>query len=356
MRKSLMRGLFARGFACAVAVTLAAGAAGVGVSVAGVAAAAPNGVAVAVAAPAEGEMLTLERTFTYMAGQDAPAIPDTISEQGAVWQLVQVTDPAPDPTFAPATERFTYADSGNFATLEEAYAAFPDTWPISRDGFAGDIPQTSFTVRELEATATHVAERTQTFGPFDTNDVANIPEDLWDSYISWEVLAVNDVGRPVAYEATVRTQYYIYETYVESYDVSVTYAGTLAKDEMRYTITATYEVPASALAQAQPRGMASTAVAGIAGGGAAVAVAAIAVLLRRSRNVSVCAADDGRILAKVHAARRGNALAVTLPARIPAQRGLVFELRRDLCDGGPFEVRQAGKVVFAGFAAQRVEM
>lgn len=305
---------------------------------------------------ADEDMAATTRTFTYMAGEPLPDIPDTITEQGVVWQLAQVGDAAPDPAFSPATKRFAHADSGNFATLEEAHEAFPDTWPVSEGGFAGSIPQTSFAFTELMATDTLVAERTQTFGPFDTNDVANIPEDLWDSYISWEVLAVNEVGRPTSYEATVRTQHYVYETYVDSYDVTVQYAGEVAKDEMRYVITATYEVPTSVLARAQQRGLAPAAVAGIAGGGAVAALAAITVLFRRSRNVTVRVAVDGRILAKVHAARRGSVLAATLPARIPADSGVALELRRDLCDGGPFEVRQAGKVVFSGFAAQRVEL
>ena len=196
-------------------------------------------------AQTQAQARTCERTFAYLAGE-APSIPETFTEDGTTWTLAGVAEPVVDATFTPATKTFTHADRATFETLEAAHEAFPDTWQVDEAGFAGEIPQTAFAVREITGTYLRVDDVASVYGPYPTNDVAQLPEGSETCSIAWTVLETNALGRPVSYEATVTEKVETPVTYVASYDVEVAYEGTLAKDEQRLTVVATYTADAGA--------------------------------------------------------------------------------------------------------------
>ena len=275
--------------------------------------------------------------------------------------LSSVPEPQLDATFAPATQTFTYAASETFATLAEAREAFPDTWPIDEDGFAGEIPQTSFEAVEYYGARVRIVDSTETYGPYPTNDVAQLPESAQSAAPTWTITAKDARGVPTEWMATVLTKTAITETYLSGYTVTVSYAGTLAKDEQRMVVTATYlGSDPDAASELQPipelapkNGM----LAGVIAGGSAAVLAAFGIIfLVRSRNVTICSRKEEKVLAKVHAKRTADALQVTVPARISLADGVVLLLRPNLCDGGVLQVRQAGVTVFAGCATRRVEV
>ena len=307
---------------------------------------------------ADEEERVLERTFTFMAGEEL-AVAETLEQDGATWTLVRVSEPAPDPSFVPEERRFTYEEKGTFATAEEASAAFPETRGVAEDGFAGEIPRTGFEVGELLEEWIVVEDRVDTYGPYPTNDVAQLPTAARQGGVSWEVAERSSLGVPVSYVATVTTKVAQPRSRVVGYEVTATYEGVLAKDEQRMMVTAVYRAPVS-VPTAETTAAAGGRIRGQFPAGAAVAggtVAALAfglLVFVRMRNVTVCVGPEERVQAKVRATRVGEELQVVLPARVRLDDGVVLYLRENLCDGGALAVKQAGIEVLRGTAVKRV--
>lgn len=308
---------------------------------------------------------SLEKTYTYLQGEAAPAIPEQLTEDGTTWELERVFEPSSDPSFTPTTKVFTHADEGVFASIEEARAAFPATWHVQKGGFSGDIQQTSFVTEELVSQYTRIVDEVTTYGPFPTNDVAQLPEEAWTCGVSWEVTATSAIGVPVEYVATVTQKVAVPVSEVTGYRVSVTYEGEVARDEQRLMVTATYRPKTAAMPDAVGSGVPGdpenhTRSAGAAlplvAGSAAVAAAVGVVFFVRSRNVTVCTRGSERVIGRVHAVRDGAGLHVALPTRMSLARGAVLYVKPRLCDGSALRVSQAGVDVFDGFVEQRVEL
>ncbi len=330
---------------------------------------------------------TTMRTFSFMEG-DEPVIPETMEEDGAIWTLVEVTVPEEDVSYDPETSEYDVTETGTFATLEAARAAYPQTREVAEDGFEGTATLTDFTYTQTRAWETTVADRTATFGPYGANDVAYLPdameitvvddagshtETIRRADVRWEAAQADSAGMPTGYIATVTFRGSVTLTHTTGYQVTARYQGTLVSTARQMTVTATYQAPvedaglvadagseAAALLTpetetAMGRGGANLSAGAIAGTASAAAVAAFAAFVFfRTRNVRICTRSEERIIAKAHARRTAAGLELVLPARIPLKDGIILYLRQNLCDGGPLTVAQAGVTVFEGLAEQRI--
>ena len=357
------------------------------------------GIAIALAAPlgamaeegADGQHIpavrTTVRTITFMEG-DEPAIPETIEEDGVTWTLAEVADPEPVATFDPEISEYDVTETGTFATLEAARAAYPETREVEQEGFAGTATLTDFSYTQTRAWETTVADRTMTFGPYGANDVAYLPdameitvmddagshtETIRRADVRWEAAQADSAGMPTGYVATVTFRGSVTLTHTTGYQVTARYQGTLTSTARQMTVTATYQAPvedaglgadaASGTALLEPEAEAAAlaqggvnlsagAIAGTAT--AAVAAAFAAFVFFRTRNVRICTRAEEKTIAKAHARRAVKGLELTLPARISLKDGVILYLRQNLCDGGPLTVAQAGVTVFEGLAEQRI--
>ena len=383
VRASLVTGLlvFATAGCVMLAVTEQAAATGAGAPSAEVQAQAPEA----------GAQEATER-FTFFEGEEAPAIPDTLERDGVTWTLVSQGEPRVDDTYQAETRPYAATESGTFASVAAAQAAFPQTREVEQDGFAGTVTRTDFTYRALLETGTMMADRVVTYGPFESNEVRDVPETITvevedasgvhtetirRASVRWEVAGTNAAGMPNGYNCVVTYRGAVSFKRVAGWDAAAVYEGTLMRQGTRMVVEAVYRAPepvtptedegenAADGADAEPAdegivpadaGMGRRAAALPVVAGSAVAAVAVGLLFfLRSRNVTVCSRGDERILAKIHAGWDAQGrLRVAIPPRVPLSDGAVLYLRENLCDGGDLRVTQAGDPVFEGRAVKRV--
>lgn len=277
------------------------------------------------------EPATVEKTYTWMADEAQPAVPGTLTEKGIEYALDSVTEPKADPTFKPEEKVFTRTLEGSFATLGEAEAAYPASVEIDEDGFAGEIAQKSFEWSEIIGTYTRVDDVVYTFTglPSDDVDQEALSGVDWDySSVHFDPEATNSVGIPTSYTAVVTTKEATIIPVQTGVSVTVTYEGTLAKDETRYIVTATFIAPEAEPIESEPEKNSLSTLFGVAGGvaGAGIVAAGFYLLfpfIKRKFSFKIVKVEgDGEEAVEVlEVERKNHLIEIEIPEEIDLSEG-----------------------------------
>lgn len=217
--------------------------------------------------PSENKDGSLTLVQTYPADEEAPILPETITQGGQSYTL-QNTTTETDTTYAPPTKTFTTTAFSEVPLegINNLGAYFPAVYPISEGEYQGEIgldPLNPYTVVERYETFKTQVDRYTEFYDLPDNDVTRIPtsqtfevsssaypgatttSELQILGVSYSVAGADHLGLPNNYTAHVT--YRGQEEYLElhHYDVTANYTGELVSNEEQMALTGTYQAVAA---------------------------------------------------------------------------------------------------------------